>query len=789
MKKYLFLVIAIFAMQISFAQTTYFKFEFENKKQLNKLTRLISIDNVRGNTAWAYATASQLQEFKKQKIDFQKLEKNSSSTRALDMATTYADLSTNWDKYPTYDLYIQMMTDYATNYPDICELIDMGDSQQGRQILALKISDNVGTNELEPEFYYTSTMHGDEATGFPIMLRLIDYLLSGYSSDSEVAGLINDHEIFINPLSNPDGTYWNNYGSLSFEAANLTVSNAIREYADGKDPNRDFPDPFNGDNTPYRAETQVQMDFASDHHFVMSVNFHGGAEVFNYPWDYFGTSTKPHPDRDLFLELGANYVEEARLLNSSYLTSVTSSGVTNGADWYQIIGGRQDYMNYWHHCKEITVEISNSKLAGSETLPTFWDYNKQSILNYVNETRFGFNGTVKNIEGDPLDAKIEILAHDEDNTWVVTDPFHGGYYRPIAPGTYSVTYSSDSYISQTHEVIVSDFQTTVIKNVILGQAQILEVTGVVSDFEDQELLENATIEILNTQTPIEYSLVDGTFSIPNIYEGNYEIKASKAGYIPKIINFDLSSGNSVINFELEKSNAISFEDDIPDDFTFSGNSQWSRDFGVSYDNQYSMKAGAVSHNQSTVLLLQDYFVSEEGVMSFYKKTSCEEDVNDNFDFLKFEIDGTEQGRWDGITDWTKESFNISTGLHTFKWTFTRDGAAGGGDNTAWVDFIEIPGTSVDTGERISVAKNSSSISPNPFSSTTSIIFNLNADTEGKVIIYNISGKEVANLYSGNLKKGQSRINWNPSSDIEQGIYFVKVITANDTFTNKVILQK
>ena len=92
----------------------------------------------------------------------------------------------NWDRYPTYGVYIQMMQDFAANYPNICRLETIGDSQNGRLIQVLKISDNPDDVEDEPEFFYTGQMHGDELVGSIMLLRLIDYLLNNYGSDLQV---------------------------------------------------------------------------------------------------------------------------------------------------------------------------------------------------------------------------------------------------------------------------------------------------------------------------------------------------------------------------------------------------------------------------------------------------------------------------------------------------------------------------------------------------------------------------------------------------------------------------
>ena len=74
------------------------------------------------------------------------------------------ELFSQWDKYPTYDEYLAMMSKYETDYPELCKVVEFGTSVEGRKLLVAKISDNVGEDEKEPGFLYLSTIHGNEVT-------------------------------------------------------------------------------------------------------------------------------------------------------------------------------------------------------------------------------------------------------------------------------------------------------------------------------------------------------------------------------------------------------------------------------------------------------------------------------------------------------------------------------------------------------------------------------------------------------------------------------------------------
>ena len=117
------------------------------------------------------------------------------------------------------------------------------------------------------------------------MLRMADTLLKGYNQDAEITKLVDNLQIWINPLANPDGSYSGDN--------NLSLENAFRLNLFNVDLNRDFPEATRGeadDPTGRERETRYMMSFLKDKEFTMSANIHSGEEVVNYPWD-----AKPSP--------------------------------------------------------------------------------------------------------------------------------------------------------------------------------------------------------------------------------------------------------------------------------------------------------------------------------------------------------------------------------------------------------------------------------------------------------------------------------------------------------------
>lgn len=435
----------------------YFKFSVKNQSEIPDLTKIISIDNVKGNEVTAYANLNEFKRFLDKKYFYTILPPPSTLLKESELnmggVNNDRDVRTVWNFYPTYQQYLDFMAGFAANYPAICRLDTIGTSVQGRLLLKVKISDSVQYERGKPQFFYTSSIHGDETTGYVLMLHLIDYLLSNYGTDPQITDIVNNTELFINPLANPDGTY---------HGGNNTVYGATRYNALNVDLNRNYPDPADGphpDGNAWQQETMAFMNFADSSHLVISMNFHGGAEVFNYPWD---TWAKLHSDNSWFDFLGREYADTVHLNSPSGYFTDLDNGVTNGYAWYRITGGRQDYMTYFQHGREVTLELSYTKTPPASQLLNFWNYNYRSFLNYIDQSNYGINGQITDtLSGQPLKVKVEIFLHDFDNSFVYSNLPSGWYFRPIDEGSYDLIFSASGYFTKTvQNVNVSRWNTT-----------------------------------------------------------------------------------------------------------------------------------------------------------------------------------------------------------------------------------------------------------------------------------------------------------------------------------------
>ena len=266
----------------------------------------------------------------------------------------------------------------ADSYPTITRLYSIGRSVEGRTLWVMEISDQPGTHEPgEPEFKYVGNMHGNEVTGRETLLNLVLYLCANYDSDPEVAMLVNETRIHIMPTMNPDG----------YEQAATRGSTSGRENANNVDLNRNFPDRFGRSQGAIQPETQAVMDWIAEYPFVLSANLHGGAVVANYPYDSSTSGDAIYTatqDDDIFRQVSLSYAGANPLMRTGVnCGDYFANGITNGAAWYSINGGMQDY-NYLHSsCMEITIEQSCTKFPASSTLQGTWNDNLHSFLAFL----------------------------------------------------------------------------------------------------------------------------------------------------------------------------------------------------------------------------------------------------------------------------------------------------------------------------------------------------------------------------------------------------------------------
>ena len=126
------------------------------------------------------------------------------------------------------------------------------------------------------------------------------------------------------------------------------------------------------------------------------------------------------------------------------------------------------------------------------------------------------------------------------------------------------------------------------------------------------------------------------------------------------------------------------------DWNWSG-ANWTIDANNAYEGNYSARSGVISHYGNTDMMVT-VEIPSAGEISFFKKVSSET----NYDKLHFYLDGNEMGTWSGEIDWSQETYSVTAGTHTLKWSYTKDVSVSSGSDCAWIDNVTLPATSVIT---------------------------------------------------------------------------------------------
>ena len=462
------LILNFILISFIFSFTSYdtYSIILKSSKDLDRITQAGAIiDHYHnGNEVHILATESQYYTIINAGINIKKIE-NKARQYYLELLEETRDSDNPMRDYHDYNELTEFLVNISNTYPSITNLISIGQSVQGRELWVLEISDNPGVNEVEPEFRYIANMHGDETVGREMSVYLIDWLCSNYGVSERATNLINNTSIHIMPSMNPDG----------FELGQRNNANDV-------DLNRDFPDQFQDPNNNVNGrqpETRSVMQWSEQHNFILSANMHTGALVVNYPFDGPNSgSYSACPDDDIFVDLALTYSENHQ---DMYTESPFSQGITNGAQWYALFGGLQDWSYVWTKAFDVTLEQNEVKWPNQNLLPGLWDENREAMISYIERVH---GPSVKGVVIDAdsgLPVPCSITVEGNENV-ISNDIEYGDYYRLLTPGTYQITFNSIGYEPQSQTINVNDSAVTL--NIELAVDEGLSFANI-ENFESQ----------------------------------------------------------------------------------------------------------------------------------------------------------------------------------------------------------------------------------------------------------------------------------------------------------------
>lgn len=213
-------------------------------------------------------------------------------------------LGTTMGGFRTFGEMVAVMDSFSAAYPSICTAKwSIATTEQGRSLWVMKISDNPGVNEAEPEAFINAMHHAREPIGGEICLEFMRFLLTQYNIDPLATNLVNNYQIYVLPVSNPDGYEYNRQTDPS--GGGMWRKNRRNNWDNnyGVDLNRNYnyfwsyddvgssgstsSETYRGPSAASEPEVSGLMAFQNAHDFTILVSFHSYGNYFLKPYGYF----------------------------------------------------------------------------------------------------------------------------------------------------------------------------------------------------------------------------------------------------------------------------------------------------------------------------------------------------------------------------------------------------------------------------------------------------------------------------------------------------------------------
>ncbi len=356
---------------------------------------------------------------------------------------------------------VDEMYDFESSYPSICKVYDLTETYsmpptyEERHIYAVKISDNVEQDEDEPTFLMVSCHHAREIVTPVIALYSIEQFISNYGSDPDITTLVDEYEIWISPVWNPDGYEYVYYVDNMWRKNRQPYPPAV-----GVDLNRNYPfgwnsscsgstDPnsetYKGPSPASEVETQTMIKFSNDQHFTKILDYHSyGSEVL------YGYSCHSHPFSTFFqseatdISIAAGYGGSIRV----------PSAEGENYEWQIAFNG--SYANLMETHTTFQPDYDSALAESEKVWPgTIWMLERPiSVSGHVKDSR----------TGEPIVAQIlldDISFPNEEEFF--SEPKFGRYHLFLPAGTYNLEFSSDNYHSKCQQVTVTESSSEILE--------------------------------------------------------------------------------------------------------------------------------------------------------------------------------------------------------------------------------------------------------------------------------------------------------------------------------------
>ena len=320
-----------------------------------------------------------------------------------------SNIKSNFEDHPvsyvyySYQKMTELLHDLVINHSNIMSISSLGKTYEGRDIWMVKLSDNVSNNEDEPGVLLMGAHHGNEKLSFEVLIFFIKHMVGNYTkantdndldgfvnedpidgfdndddgltdedpSEDRVRDAINNSQIFLIPMVNPDGVAANtrknrapNYGPFGYSkeitsyGVNLNRNYGYKWYSFYLHPIRSsFATKLKDSSYNYRGErpfceneTKAVKQFIETHNIAMSISYHSYGQIIFFPWLYITKLTK---DENLFRSIG----EDIANINKYELRGLTNYIFPR----YGSLGTSEDWLYGAHDILSFLIELGRTR--------------------------------------------------------------------------------------------------------------------------------------------------------------------------------------------------------------------------------------------------------------------------------------------------------------------------------------------------------------------------------------------------------------------------------------------
>jgi PKD repeat protein len=326
--------------------------------------------------------------------------------------------------------------------------------------------------------------------------------------------------------------------------------------------------------------------------------------------------------------------------------------------------------------------------------PTSWSWtfeggtpssstNQNPTVVYNTEGTFDVSLTASNSSGSDDETKFDYITVTSAPADEIAEAVDNGSLTFTKSGDadwYKVTdvyyYGGDSARSGD---IGNNQSTTIETSLTVGTPQAVKFYWKVSSEANYDYLKFYIDGVEKTKiagnvdwTQVAYNITAGTHTLKWSYiKDIYVSSGSDCGWVDKLEITD------------PVADPIAEAVDYPSlTFTLSGTGEWFYQTTTTYYDGDAAQSPDIGSNQSTTM---ETTISGKTSVKFYWKVSSEA----NYDYLRFYIDGVEQDKISGSVNWTQQTYSVTSGTHTLKWTYTKDLFVSSGSDCGWVDKLEL----------------------------------------------------------------------------------------------------